>query len=139
MKIKFVNVNEVLCWNMLQDWNCVEDFWVLVWKHQVNKAKVFWLQFLQKPGIVLGTCCMLLPGLVDRSEFTLAAVSHMLVWKIMFWSCVACSWNRIPYSSDCSQPSECENCLMLWIKFVIVQTSHSPCAWVPFSQVHAAN
>lgn len=53
MKIKFVNVNEVLCWNMLQDWNCVEDFGVLVWKLQVNKAKVFWPQFLQKPEIFL--------------------------------------------------------------------------------------
>lgn len=60
----------------------------------------------------LGMCCMLLPGLSDRSEFPSAAVSHMPVWKTMFLSCVACSWDCTLYSGDCSQPSECKNCLM---------------------------
>lgn len=79
------------CQNTTQEWSLVRILSI------GEKTRVLLPQFLQNKELFMKYAFMLLPGVVDRSEFTSAVVIHLPPWRNMFWPHVACpcDWHFI--------------------------------------------
>ena len=65
---------------------------MFVRKLRENKAWLLLPQFLQNTELFSECVFVVLPDVVNKREFTSGVVViHILVWKIMFLPCVACS------------------------------------------------
>lgn len=81
------------CWNMVQKWSCVRRI-LSACENTPRKRESWDFSLFKRQNSVF------LPGVVERSEFTSAAVIRMLLWEIVFLLCTACLDDCVLYSRD---------------------------------------